>query len=55
LFAIVTLAGEECDEVVSVQRLGTDDHVVTCLNGRGHRVHTVADGRVRVDPHSIRP
>ena len=49
LFAIVTLAGHDCDEVVSVERRASDDHVVTCSNARVYRVHPGMDGLTVVD------
>lgn len=49
LFAIVTLAGHDCDEVVTVERRASDDHVVTCGNGRVYRVHPGVDGLTAVD------
>lgn len=49
LFAILTLTGHDCDEVVTVERRASDDHVVTCGNGRVYRVHPSADGLIAID------
>ena len=52
LFAIITLSGVPCDEVVSYELV--DDHldyVASCKTGDQYRISVNPEGRVNVDPH----
>jgi hypothetical protein len=52
LFAIVNLAGHECDRVVYHEVRGARDSIVTCDDQTTYRVHVTPEGRVEVDRHS---
>lgn len=49
LFAVITLRGKPCGEVIQVDRLAENDYAVVCRSGDRYRVH-VRDGRVLVEP-----
>ena len=53
LFAIVNLAGHDCDRVLSYTHVGSRDSLVTCDNQAVYRVHVTAEGRVAVDRKAI--
>jgi hypothetical protein len=48
LTAVIHVAGSACGAVVTVVRMGAQDHLATCLNDRRYRVHLELDGRVAV-------
>jgi hypothetical protein len=49
LGTVIALQGKPCGEVVSLQRQGDDDYVVTCSSGDRYRVYVGADERVIVE------
>jgi thiamine phosphate synthase YjbQ (UPF0047 family) len=48
LFAVITLQGQPCGKVVSFQRQGENDYLVTCQTGDRYHVNVVS-GRVNVE------
>jgi hypothetical protein len=51
LFAVITLNGSHCEEVVDYEIKNDTLYVVTCKNGNRFRVNVTAEGRVDVDSH----
>ncbi|HEV2041015.1 MAG TPA: hypothetical protein VGT81_13400 [Casimicrobiaceae bacterium] len=49
LFAVITLHGLPCGEVVSVETRGNNDHVASCKDGNRYHVFLNPQGRVVVD------
>jgi hypothetical protein len=49
LFAVITLHGLPCGEVVSVTTRSEVDHVASCKDGNRYHVFLNADGRVVVE------
>lgn len=49
LFAVITLQGHDCGEVVSFERQKQHDYVATCRNGQTFRIYVVPEGRVAVE------
>ncbi|CAG0968649.1 hypothetical protein BURK1_01103 [Burkholderiales bacterium] len=49
LFAVITLHGLPCGEVVGVATRGENDHLATCKDGNRYRVFLNAEGRVVVE------
>jgi hypothetical protein len=49
LFAVITLHGLPCGEVVDVVTRGENDHVVTCRDGNRYHVFLSREGRVVVE------
>lgn len=49
LFAVITLHGLPCGEVVSVTTKGENDHVASCKDGNRYRVFLNPEGRVVVE------
>jgi len=49
LFAVITLHGLPCGEVVSVVTRGENDHLATCRDGNRYHVFLNAEGRVVVE------
>jgi hypothetical protein len=46
LTAVIALHGLPCGKVVSVKRLGDNDHVASCQDGNRYRVFVNPEGRV---------
>lgn len=46
LSSVIALLGLPCGQVVSVRRLGDNDHVASCKDGNRYRVFINAEGRV---------
>jgi hypothetical protein len=44
--AVIALLGLPCGQVVSVKRLGDNDHIASCQDGNRYRVFLNAEGRV---------
>jgi hypothetical protein len=53
LSAIVNLAGHDCTGVLSFERQGPKDSIVTCQDQSVFRIHVTPEGRVAVDKHPI--
>ncbi len=49
LFAVITLHGMPCGQVVSVTTRTENDHVASCKDGNRYRVFLNAEGRVVVE------
>jgi len=49
LFAVITLQGLPCGEVVSVTTRAENDHVASCRDGNRYHVFLNAEGRVVVE------
>jgi hypothetical protein len=49
LFAVITLHGLPCGEVVSVTTRAENDHIASCKDGNRYHVFLNAEGRVVVD------
>lgn len=49
LFAVITLKGHRCGEVVSVKKLGENDYIATCRSGDRYRVHLGPKDKVLVE------
>jgi len=49
LFAVITLHGLPCSEVVGVTTRGENDHVASCKDGNRYHVFLNAEGRVVVE------
>ncbi len=52
LFAVITLTGTPCGEVVEYVVQGELDYLATCETGDRYRVHVTAEGNVNVVDHS---
>jgi len=44
--SVIALLGLPCGQVVSVKRLGDNDHIASCKDGNRYRVFLNAEGRV---------
>jgi hypothetical protein len=53
LFAIVNLAGHDCNSVISYERSGPLGHTVICDNQTVYRIRVTPEGRVAVDKQAI--
>ncbi len=51
LFAVITLNGANCVEVVDYEVTHETLYLVTCKNGKHYRVEVTQDGRVEVGHH----
>jgi hypothetical protein len=51
LFAVITLSGSHCEEVVDYELKNETNYVVTCKNGKRFRIHVTDEGRVEVGSH----
>lgn len=51
LFAIISLQGAPCQQVISYEIQDKLDYVATCENGDRYRVHVSAEGKVHVNAH----
>jgi hypothetical protein len=49
LFAVITLHGLPCGEVVSVTTRGENDHLAACKDGNRYHVFLNSEGRVVVE------
>ena len=49
LFAVITLQGLPCGEVVGVTTRGENDHVAACRDGNRYHVFLTKEGRVVVE------
>lgn len=49
LFAVITLQGLPCGEVVNVTTKGDNDHIASCKDGNRYHVFLNAEGRVIVE------
>ena len=49
LFAVITLNGFPCGEVVSVTTRAENDHIASCKDGNRYHVFLSAEGRVVVE------
>jgi len=49
LFAVITLHGLPCGEVVSVMTRAENDHIASCKDGNRYHVFLNAEGRVVVE------
>ena len=48
LQAVIALKGNDCGTVVSSKKMGDNDYVATCSNGKTYRVTADVNGRVTV-------
>jgi hypothetical protein len=48
LQAVIALKGNDCGTVVSSKKMGSNDYIATCSNGKIYRVTADANGRVTV-------
>lgn len=53
LFAILNLSGHMCAEVLSFERKGPKDNIVTCHDQTVFRIHVTPEGRLTVDPQPV--
>lgn len=53
LSAIVNLAGHSCAGVLSFERHGPRDNIVTCLDLSVFRIHVTPEGRVKVEQQAV--
>ena len=53
LSSIVNLAGHSCAGVLSFERHGPRDNIVTCLDLSVFRIHVTPEGRVKVDKQTV--
>ena len=44
--SVIALLGLPCGQVVSVKRLGDNDHIASCQDGNRYRVYLNPEGRV---------
>jgi hypothetical protein len=51
LFAVITLSGQQCQEVVDYEMLKEMDYVAICKNGQRYRIDVTPQGQVRVGTH----
>jgi hypothetical protein len=51
LFAIISLQGESCQQVISYEVQDELDYVATCETGDRYRVHVSSEGKVHVNVH----
>ncbi len=51
LFAIVSLQGEPCQQVILYEVQDELDYVATCETGDRYRVHVSSEGKVHVNAH----
>ena len=51
LFAIISLQGAPCQQVISYDIQDELDYVATCETGGRYRVHVSAEGTVHVNAH----
>ena len=51
LFAIISLQGAPCQQVISYAVQNELDYVATCETGDRYRVHVSSEGRVHVNAH----
>ena len=49
LFAVIALQGKPCGQVLSAERRGEDDYLVTCQSGDRYRVYVGEGDRVKVE------
>ena len=48
LSTVIALQNKPCGEVVSFQRLGENDYIVTCRSGHRYRISVSESGRVQI-------
>ncbi len=48
LSTVIALQNKPCGEVVTLQRLGENDYIVSCRSGHRYRVSVSESGRVQV-------
>lgn len=53
LFSIVNLAGHRCPSVVTYERRGPRDSLVTCEDQTMYRIHVTPEGRIAVDRQTL--
>ena len=51
LFAIISLQGSPCQQVVSYDIQQKLDYIATCETGDRYRIHVSSEGKVHVNPH----
>lgn len=51
LFAVITLDGADCIEVVDYKLQNELDYIATCKNGKRYRIHVSSEARITVDTH----
>ncbi len=51
LFAIISLQGSPCQQVISYDLQNELDYVATCETGDRYRVHVSSEGKVHVSTH----
>ena len=51
LFAIISLQGAPCQQVISYEIQDKLDYVATCETGDRYRVHVSTEGKVHVNAH----
>jgi hypothetical protein len=51
LFAVITLNGTQCEEVVDFEIQEETLYIATCKNGKRFRIYVTDDGRVEVGSH----
>lgn len=49
LFAVITLQGLPCGEVISYTTKGENDHIASCKDGNRYHIFLNAEGRVVVE------
>ena len=48
LSTVIALQNKPCGEVVSLQRMGENDYLVSCRSGHRYRVFVSESGRVKI-------
>jgi len=51
LFAIISLQGSPCQQVINYEVQNELDYVATCATGNRYRVHVSSEGMVHVNTH----
>ena len=51
LFAVISLQGESCQQVISYEVQDELDYVAACETGDRYRVHVSSEGKVHVNAH----
>jgi hypothetical protein len=51
LFAVITLNGQHCEQVIDYEVIKDMDYVAICKNGQRYRIDVTPQGAVRVGPH----
>ena len=51
LFAVISLEGHPCRQVISFERQGKNDYIATCQTGDRYRVYVTAAGRAAIQKY----